>query len=194
MGYSLHEPAISRACHSHFRGMFFAMEEMMARGYRRIGYVTSTDFEERVSSLWSSAFRYHQHRLAEGDRIEPLVFHAEADAPALRRWFDEARPDAIINALPNVYELLAALKIRVPRQVGFVHLDLPEHLRAAGVCGIDQLSETVGAHALELVASQLYTNTCGVPAHPVTQLVDGVWTNGDSLAKRRPTKRAAARV
>ena len=55
-------------------------------------------------------------------------------------------------------------------------------VQAASVCGIDQLWEIVGASALELVASQLYTNTCGLPAHPVTQLVEGIWFEGRTLA------------
>ena len=193
MGYSLHQPASSRACHAHFRGMSFAMEEMIYRGYRRIGYVTSTDFEDRVSSLWGAAYRFNQHLLAPADRVEPLVFKSEATEKALKRWLEETQPDAVINALPGVYELLAGLKVRVPEDLGFVHLDLPAHLRAARVCGIDQLSETVGAHALEIIASQLYTNASGVPEHPVTQLVEGVWIEGTSL-RPRPAGKARGRA
>jgi LacI family transcriptional regulator len=192
MGYSLHSPAIARACHAHFRGMGSAMDRLIAGGYKRIGYVTSEDFEDRVSSLWGAAYRFNQHRLKPSDRIEPLVYQGEAEPGLLRRWLALSRPDAVINALPDVFELLAKLRAGAPPDLGFVHLDLPAHLNAAGVCGIDQLSEIVGANALELVANQLYTDTCGVPEHPVTQLVEGVWTNGDALAKGRK-KRPAGR-
>jgi LacI family transcriptional regulator len=182
-GYSLHEPAIARASHAHFRGMYRAMDELIARGYRRIGYVTSKDFEGRVNSLWGAAYRYNQHRLNAKNRIEPLEFESEADARGLQRWIAHARPDAVINALPNVFEILAELDLRAPRDLGFAHLDLPTHLKAANVCGIDQLWEIVGACTLELIASQLYTNTCGIPPHPVTQLVEGIWVEGRTLAK-----------
>jgi len=194
IGYSVHTPAISSACHAHFRGMYRAMDELIARGYRRIGYVTSRDFEERVNSLWGAAYRFNQHRLAANHRIAPLVFDGEAEIGALPRWLSAARPDAIINALPGVFELLTALKLRTPRDLGFAHLDLPTHLKAAGVCGIDQLWEIVGAAALDLVASQLYTHAYGVPPHPVTQLVEGAWIEGRTLAEKPPEKNAPVRV
>ena len=181
MGYSLHAPAISRACHAHFRGMQRSMDELIARGYRRIGYVTSRDFEDRVNSLWGAAYRLKQHDLAPENRIDPLVFEPEAEPVRLRRWLAETRPDAVINALPSVSEMLRELDVHVPDEIGFAHLDLPTHLKEAEVCGIDQLSDIVGACALELVATQLYTNTRGVPAHAVTQLVEGVWLDGRTL-------------
>ncbi len=195
IGYSLHSPAVARATHAHFRGMCRAMDGLISHGYRRIGYVTSKDFEERVSSLWGAAYSYHQHRLVAKDRISPLVFDGEAELASLRRWLSRSRPDAIINALPDVYELVTGLGLKAPRDLGFVHLDLPLHLRQAGVSGVDQLSETVGAYALELVASQIYIDASGVPEHPVTQLVEGVWIDGRTIApqaKRSQEDRAPA--
>lgn len=183
VGYSLHAPAISRACHAHFRGMHRTMDELIARDYRRIGYVTSRDFEDRVNSLWGAAYRLKQHDLNARNRIAPLVFETEAEPRSLRRWLAEKRPDAIVNALPGIFEMLRDLDVRVPGKLGFAHLDLPTHLKGAEVCGVDQLSDIVGACALELIATQLYTNTRGVPAHAVTQLVEGVWLDGRTLAK-----------
>jgi len=42
----------------------------------------------------------------------------------------------------------------------------------------------VGAYALELVASQIYTDSTGVPEHPVTQLVEGEWIDGGTIEPR----------
>jgi len=184
IGYSLHAPSLATATHAHFRGMCRAMDNLISHGYSRIGYVTSRDFEERVNSLWGAGYSYHQRRLAAGDRIEPLVFEGEAESAPLRGWLSKRRPDAIINAIPGVYEAMNELGKQAPRDLGFVHLDLPSNLRTAGVCGIDQLSEIVGAYALELVASQIYTDSTGVPEHPVTQLVEGVWIEGSTIERR----------
>ena len=192
IGYSLHAPAVSRACHAHFRGMYRAMDELIARGYERIGYVTSKDFEERVNSLWGAAYRFNQQRLSAKNRIEPLIFDAEAEPGILQRWLKTARPDAIVNALPGVFELLTEAKLKAPGDLGFVHLDLPTHLKRAKVAGVDQLWEIVGAGTLELVASQLYSNTCGLPNHPVTQLVEGAWVEGRTLRSREPADRMPA--
>lgn len=186
IGYSLHTPSIPRSCHAHFRGMYRAMDELIARGYRRIGYVTSQDFEERVNSLWGAAYRFNQHRLASRDRIAPLMFEGEANQGGLQRWLTTTRPDAIVNALPGVHEILTdALGLLSPRDHGFVHLDLPTHLKESGVAGIDQLWEIVGAGALDLIANQLYTNASGLPKHPATYLVEGVWLEGTTLPAAR---------
>lgn len=194
IGYSLHAPAISRSCHAHFRGMYRAMDELIARGYRRIGYVTSEDFEERVNSLWGAAYRFNQHRLAARDRVAPLVFDAEPSRIGLDRWLAAARPDAIVNVLPGVYEILTnELILQAPRDLGFVHLDLPTHLKTAGITGIDQLWEIVGAGALDLIVSQLYTNACGLPKHPVTHLVEGVWLEGATVAEETTGRRLSPR-
>jgi LacI family transcriptional regulator len=181
IGYSLHEPDIHRACHAHFRGMERAMGELIDRGYRRIGYVTSLDFEHRVNSLWGAAFRLHQQRLDPADRIEPLVFPGGAGTEGVAEWLKETGPDAVVNALPGVYEIVVSLGVEIPRRLAFVHLDVPESLRAQGVCGIDQLSREVGAIAAELVSTQLYTNTAGIPEHPTTQLINGAWVEGRTI-------------
>lgn len=193
IGYSLHSPAVSRACHAHFRGMHRAMDELIARGYQRIGYVTSQDLEERVNSLWGAAYRFNQHRLPARHRLNPLLFDAEAERDRLKTWFKAERPDAIVNAVPDVFEMLEGLTRRGARSIGFVHLDLPTHLRTANVSGIDQIWEVVGSGALELVTSQLYTNTCGLPQRPITHLVEGDWVEGETLPKATPRRSSASR-
>lgn len=181
IAYSLHEPDLHRACHAHFRGMYRCMDELIGRGFRRIGYVSSLDFEHRVNSLWGAAYYLQQHRLEPADRLEPLLFRNEAEPAGLKAWLEAARPDAIVNALPGVYELLAGLGAPIPGGLAFVHLDLPTKLRSAGVSGIDQLSQRVGAVAVELVTSQLYTNVSGLPEHPTTQLIEGAWIEGRTI-------------
>jgi len=190
IGYSLHAPAISRACHAHFRGMYRAMDELIRLGYKRIGYVTSHDLEDRVNSLWGAAYRFNQYRLPARDRIAPLVFDSDARRSVLERWLAETRPDAIVNAVPNVFELVSEIGLNAPADIGFVHLDLPTHLKKANVTGVDQLWEVVGAGAVELVANQLYTNSSGLPTHPVTHLLEGTWIEGATL---RPVKEGRAR-
>jgi hypothetical protein len=132
----------------------------------------------------------NQHRVARAGRLEPLVFPGEAEPGALRSWLRAARPDVVINAVPGVYELLLGFGLRLPEDLGFVHLDLSPRLKAAGVTGIDQLSGIVGAAALELVVNQLNTNLEGPPEHPVTQLIEGAWFEGQTV---RPAVHSAVR-
>ena len=55
LGYSLHTPAVSRVSHAHFGAMNRAMEELIARGYRRIGYVTTADIYAAAIVAMSAA-------------------------------------------------------------------------------------------------------------------------------------------
>jgi hypothetical protein len=119
--------------------------------------------------------------LDPADRIEPLVFPGGAGTEGVAEWLKETGPDAVVNALPGVYEIVVSLGVEIPRRLAFVHLDVPESLRAQGVCGIDQLSREVGAIAAELVSTQLYTNTAGIPEHPTTQLINGAWVEGRTI-------------
>jgi LacI family transcriptional regulator len=181
LGYSLHTPAVSRVSHAHFGAMNRAMEELIARGYRRIGYVTSADFEARVSLHWGAAFRLNQHKLAGRHWIEPLLVEGSVERGALRRWLKATQPEVVVTPLPQVYERIRELGLCFPDDLGFVHLDLPNALRAKGVTGIDQLWQIMGAAAVDLLANQLFTNNSGVPEHPLTQLVEGAWLEGRTL-------------
>jgi LacI family transcriptional regulator len=192
ISYSLRSPEVHRACHAHFRGMYRAMDELIGRGCTRIGFVTSREFEFRVHSLWEGAYRVSQLRLPRAGRLEPLVFPREAEPAALRTWLRAARPDVVINAVPGVYELLLGFGLRLPQDLGFVHLDLSPRLKDAGVTGIDQLSGIVGAAALELVVNQLNRNLEGPPEHPVTQLIEGDWVEGQTLPPAAPPASPAA--
>jgi hypothetical protein len=58
---------------------------------------------------------------------------------------------------------------------------LPTHLKQATISGIDQSWEIVGAGAIDLIANQLYTNSSGVPTHPITHLVEGIWMEGNTM-------------
>jgi DNA-binding LacI/PurR family transcriptional regulator len=189
ISFSIVEPRVMNAGAAVFQAMARIMAELLARGYRRVGYITSRDFERRVDTLAGGAFRLFQREFPAEDRLEPLIFDYEVEKEAVRSWLDRSRPDVIVTRLPNVYELLGALGHRIPRDLGFAHLDLPPALRAQGVAGIDALHAQVGAAAIELVINQIHLNLRGVPRVPTTTAVYGEFVPGPSL---RPRVRGAA--
>ena len=56
--------------------------------------------------------------------------------------------------------------------------------------GIDQQAKEVGAATVDLVVTQLQNNEFGLPKHPKTMNIDGIWREGNTLL---PHRIAAAR-
>jgi DNA-binding LacI/PurR family transcriptional regulator len=189
ISFSIVEPRVTNAGAAVFQAMARLMAELLARGYRRVGYITSRDFERRVDTLAGGAFRLFQREFAAPDRLEPLIFDYDVETEGVRSWLRRERPDVIVTRLPNVYEAIVALGYGVPGDLGFAHLDLPPALRAQGVAGIDALHAQVGAAAVELVINQIHLNLRGVPRVPTTTSVYGEFVPGPSL---RPRLRGAA--
>ena len=91
----------------------------------------------------------------------------------LVRWVREKKPDAVISMHAELIEWLR--EIPNPRPL-LVSLD---HNRRWGNCpGIDQKPQSIGAAAVDLLARQLQWNESGVPAEPLTILIDGKWRDG----------------
>jgi len=187
ISFSIRKPPLANAGSAVFQGMTRIMAELLARGYRRVGYITSRDFERRVNTLAGGAFRLFQREFSPENRIEPLIFDEGIDQAATRRWLADERPDVVVSRLQYIFEMVLGLGYRIPGDIGFAHLDLPRELRARGVAGIDVLSEVVGATAVELVINQIHNNVRGIPRVPTTTFVYGEFVPGRSL---RPRKRA----
>lgn len=181
ISFSIREPELVNAGAAVFHGMCRIMAELRVRGYRRVGYVTSRDFERRVSTLAGGAFRLHQHEFAAADRIEPLIFENEPEAGAFRRWLETCRPDVVVTRLQPIHEMLVEFRLKPPRDLGFAHLDLSPALRAAGVAGVDPLHAQVGAAAVESVIQQINSNIRGIPKVPTTLFVYGEFVDGTTL-------------
>ena len=85
----------------------------------------------------------------------------------------------------NYKKVLAALKtmrVRVPRDVGVVTLERRE--REAGLSGMEQNFERIGAAAVNSIIGMLHRGERGLPAVPEKILVDASWIEGDTLPHR----------
>lgn len=185
-GFSIVKPGLHRTAHAHYNGMLLGLRELERLGYRRIGYATPADQDERVNHSWLGAFLAHRQSLPVESRVEPLLA-AGLDARVLSEWIQAEKPDAIISNWPAIPDLLAEAGIRTPQDIGFASLDLfPERHAFAGV---DQIPTAVGAAAADLVVKQIQNNEFGLPEHPVTMLLNGVWRDGPTVRQVTPKRR-----
>ena len=185
-GFSIVKPPLHRTAHAHYNGMLLALRELEKRGYRRIGYATRADQDDRVNHNCLGAFLAHQHAAPEEGRVAPLLA-PELDENVMKEWIQRERPDAVISNWPSVPDLIREAGFNVPGEVAFASLDLfPERHPFAG---IDQIPKAVGAAAADLVVKQIQNNEVGLPEHPVTMLLNGVWRDGPTVRKAAMGKR-----
>lgn len=190
IGYTIAQPDLHRTSHAHYNGMFLALRELERKGYRRIGYVTRSEQDERVNHHWLGSLLAHQSSRDPASRVEPLL-SPDLTLPAFQAWLRRERPDVVISNLTEPARLLEELGYTVPRDIGFASIDLAPD--ALGIAGVDQLPVRVGAMAADLVIKQAQHNEFGLPKFPVDLRIDGVWRDGGTVRKVNDTDDTARR-
>lgn len=180
LGHTLTSVALPRVAEDHFDTASQAMEQCVARGYRRVGFAFSeANDSPAVGERWLGAYCAQQHQFAEADRFPPYC-EREPAARTFARWFEKHRPDAVIatHAAP-VAEWLRALGVAVPGDVGLVDLNpLPKQ----DFSGVRNDPARIGALAIELLVGLLQRNITGLAAGPREQvLLPGHWCEGSTL-------------
>jgi LacI family transcriptional regulator len=181
-----------------------AMQKVLAAGYRRIGFVMHRGWDHAVDHLWTAGFLCEQQHLRAGDRLPAYLFPApepaeawlnegngpvEADAGGFSAWLERNRPDVIISKGSFVLRQLRRLGLRIPRDIAFVDVFLER--TDGATAGVRQNHETVGAVAVEILASQLQHNKFGLPEIPTTTYVEGTWFDGRSCPPRAKSPSAS---
>ena len=170
-----------------------AFERVHARGYRRIGFVSSRQFDRNTRGNFRAGFLRSQADLTtSSNRLPPLLIEenlAPATLAALRSWLSSARPDAVITTLPTLRALLAKTGLRVPRDLAVATTSV---LDGNFPAGIDQNCREIGAVALRTLAGLIHQNERGVPAVFRRILVEGRWVDSPSLPVKSPADQGTA--
>lgn len=179
IGYGLRAPLIHRVCHDQYASMRLLLTELTALGYKRIGLAMEHRQDERTNNLILAAYLAHQYQ--HGNAALPPLLPVDWNQTALVAWYKRQKPDIIVSVLDDVVTWLRDAGISVPGQVGFASVCV---LKAEGA-GIFQDFEAIGAAAVNLLVSQLYTNQRGLPEHPQTNLILGSWRAGKTIRADR---------
>lgn len=181
LGYSVWKPDMHRASVDHYQCMALAMRRLKRLGYRRIGFIISHASNERVDRRFLGAFLAYQDQLPRSNRVPPLVLRRWSE-PAVSSWLRKASPEVVVcNATP----LLRSLKnsgLRVPEQIGFVHLHQEE--ADYSCAGVHHNGKEVGTAVVDLVVGQLQRHEFGIPEQPRLVLVPGLWVDGPTVRSR----------
>lgn len=180
--YSFTQPAFDRVVTDSYATMNMAIAECRRRGFSRLGVVLAQVVDERNEGLLSAAFslaREKDRRIAAIPRLILPGWQEDAMESWMRRW----RPEVIISSnalLPSIQTYLERRRIRVPAQVGLLNLNVASDMNLSGIC---QDAPGIGAAAVRLVIEKLNHNDFGIPKSRVTLLTEGMWHEGNTLAR-----------
>lgn len=183
IGYSLARPQLHMVCPNQYGCIRLAMDQMIQRGYRRIGLVMLQASDERVDHNWLAGYLVGQRELLLADRIEPLLLPGWDEA-AFAAWRRQSRPDAIISKCAEVLPALRRWGVRPPDDVGVAFLTRVKPGR--DLSGVNESPLEVGAAAVDYVAGMLQRNEYGVPAQPRRLLIAGRWIEGATARRAAP--------
>ena len=82
-----------------------------------------------------------------------------------------------------VADWLKTLKVRVPEDIGFVHLNC--HDTSGRVAGIYQNGPAIGVAAADTVIAMINRNERGVPELQRSVLIEGTWVEGKTVRPQR---------
>lgn len=159
-----------------------AWTRLRERGYSRIGLVIDAGLAERVAHQWEAAHTFEQSRAAASAApIPTLIVSGPNPSATIGAWLRQHGPDAVISRCNDVLAAAAALKLRVPRDLGYASLNVVDD--APGVSGILQHRDVMGAAAVDALHGLLHRNHRG--PHVVAQgtQIDGSWHEGRTVAK-----------
>jgi len=175
LGLTLRDPALDRVSIDYHAIMGICVGKLMERGYRRIGFSTSRQIDDRVNHLSLGAF------LAERERhprhfVRPFIGKIY-NQTAFLQWLEQQRPDALIAAIELDYRLLqrwmeAAPQSKRPKPFLVCLECLENNSHQAGI--VQDLAAEARA-AVDLVTNRVERAQFGVPTQRQTISVSGFW-------------------
>ena len=163
-------PAFHRAAHHQFHSVWRTMERLCGEGFKRPAALFSRDHHERLHGAHYAAFiaNHPSPKLA----LELAKISPPEEFTRLKPWSKSLDPDALIIGWYTYPAMTRQLRSLAPQARRVVTLDW---YPGVAVAGMDQCNDVIAASALDLVVAQLHQNERGIPIHPKTVLIDGVW-------------------
>ena len=180
-GFTIDYPKCHYVTSDHFQSMQLLVNNLVDRGYRRIGLALPHSMHERVDHRWVGSFLYQQWRLGESGSC--IVFVPERERwcrESFLRWYERERPEAVVSYEPRIPEWLESGGYSIPGDVAFATVDWSRS--SPEFSGVNPRPRRTGALAVELVVEQIHRNEWGEPPEAKCVLVPGEWVEGRTVA------------
>jgi LacI family transcriptional regulator len=180
MDHSVSQPRLHAVLPDHYLSLTLGLERLAARGYRRFGLYLDRRRDERIKRKWSAAFHAYCRRTNDAPEI-PICFTDRPSRAEFEPWYREYQPDVVLGHEPQIIGWLRAMRVRVPEDTGFFHLNLAS--ATVPCAGLDLVPQHLGAVAVETVIAMLHRGECGVPARPQSIAIEAAWVEGPTLQR-----------
>lgn len=170
--YTLRKPDMHRASPDYFNGMQLALQNLEARGRRRIVFCARQEDVTDIAPQWLGAYLGWQRLKPPEERIDVYI-STSWDKAHFIRWVRKTAPDAIVTNSAHFFDWTAEAGIS-PSETLFTSLS-PATKRTDVTCHIHQNPAQVGAAAIDLIIGQIHRNERGLPAMPKRVLVASSW-------------------
>jgi LacI family transcriptional regulator len=179
---SLTKPNLHRVAPNVFKNTLLALEELFSLGYRRIGYIDTSDSSQRSEGFARGAYEFFRATRLK-DAPLPVLTTLDGPDPALAEWFDIHRPDAIVSTHASPRVRLLKTHGAAMGSCGYIVMDSAQD---PSLTAIDVVPENIGSAAVDLLIAQIMRNETGVPENPKLVLMDGRIRQGKSTVRVRP--------
>lgn len=171
-------PQFDRVYANYAANMRQAIEQALARGYRR-PKVWLTDREDYWTGYGYTYECLRQNRVRpELDVLLPS-YTGEINPDNVRAWMEAHRPDVVIAPTATVGQHLKELGWRLPEDVGYIAMYVLSE--DAAWSGFSQLHAQQSVIAVDRIAALLQNNTPGRQAYPLQIQICGEWHEGATL-------------
>lgn len=192
-GYTLTEPRLHLITNAQYSSARIAIKTLRdTYGYRRIGFVTARESDDRTDQNFSAGFLSEQRRFEPENQLPILVLNSlsrDNEIDEFGRWYREHRPDCVVFLHETVPELLRVLKIPTTT-CGQASLSL--HEKNGPLAGIFQNDVIIGRKAVDFLIDMIHRNERGIPPHRFKFLIDGEWIGGKSVHVQKAARKASA--
>lgn len=147
-------------------------------GYRRPMLVVPLADDALLEDKFSAGFYSAMRSLPVKDRLTLVPFDLNAPSKATAR-IHKLKPDVVITNKVEFYDALVAEGVRIPEDLGLVHLDW--HDGISHLAGMRQNNRVVGSAGVDLVVGQLQKNEHGAQEFPKVVQIESVWIDGPTV-------------
>lgn len=180
-GFTLSWPRLHLITNAQYSSSRLAVRMLRTRGYRRIGFVTTRETDERTDQNFRAGFLSEQHDFLPENRIPPLLLEdttIPTECAEFAAWYRVHKPDVVLYIYPTVAEFLRRLKIS-PKQCGSASLSVMT--RDGSLAGVYQNDPLIGRKAVDFLVDMLHRNERGIPPHRFQFFVESEWVEGRSI-------------
>lgn len=181
-------PRLHRVVANKYANLLLALKILKRYGYERVGVCLEKQVDQHSAHSMRAASTFAFYDAPKAKKIPPLsYFHRSeenwaAAKKTITNWIRKYRPDAIIGHSSRLVECVEAAGMRVPEDVGVVHLATDDDV--ADWAGICSNRRQIGATAIELLVSLMRNRQYGIPEIASDTTIEGTWHDGWTLVNR----------